>query len=94
LLDDIDHDFGFIDGNKLLLLFRHRLGLGWLWRTAKHFCQFAPEAIYFLSNSNSLVNRCLDLHERCLSLFVKLATFFDCGNASICSKEKADRVNV
>jgi len=47
----------------------------------------------FLGNSNSFINRSLDLHERGLGLLVKLATFLDGGNASICSKEDGDWIN-
>ena len=60
VLDHIDHDLGFVDGDILFLLFRHRLGRGGLWLGSK---ELGPESLSFACNADDFIDSGFDLHE-------------------------------
>ncbi len=86
LFDNVDFDLSLVNGNELLLLFRHRLDRGWLWFTTKHLGKFFPKPISLFGISSNLVNSCLDFHKGFFGLLEKLASFFNCCHASIGSE--------
>jgi hypothetical protein len=94
LADDIGHDFGFVNGNKLfLLLLRHRLGRNdiRLWLEERN--EWPKKATNFIHNAFDFIVRFSDFNKGFLGLLVKLAPFLDSSNASIGGKEDADRIN-
>jgi len=98
LLNNIDFDLGFVNGNKLrLFLFRHRLwrrgNCCWFTLRFKEVTKVTPKSSNFLIYANSFVNSRLNLHERGLDLLIKLTALSDCCNTSIGGKEEADRIN-
>jgi hypothetical protein len=95
MADDIGHDFGFVNGNKLFfLLLRHRLGRNdsRLWFEERN--DRPKKAPNLIHNALDFVVSLPDFNKGFLGLLVKLATLFNGGDTSICSKEDADRINV
>jgi hypothetical protein len=71
LADDISHDFGFVNGNKLfLLLLRHRLGRNDIRLWLKERNDWPKKAANFIHNAFDFVVCLSDFNKGFLGLFV------------------------
>lgn len=79
--DEVVHhlveDLVFIDSDKLLFLFRHRLGRGGCGFSSKELGDLLNEAVYLFSDGSNFVISFFNFNKLSFRITVKLATLLD-----------------
>ncbi len=85
-LDEVVHhlveDLVFIDSDKLLFLFRHRLGRGGGGLSSKELEDLPDEAVYLFSDGSNFFGGLFNLNELRFRITVKLASLLYVFNQS------------
>ena len=77
VVNNIVEDLVFIDSDKLLFLFRHRLGRGGCGLSSKELEDLSNEAVYFFSDGRNFVISFFNFNKLSFRITVKLATLLD-----------------